>query len=437
MRKTVIIMGAAGRDFHNFNVFFRNNPEFEVVAFTATQIPNIEGRIYPPVLAGKNYPNGIPIYPEEEIPKLIKEHKIDLVVFAYSDIPHVWVMHRASEVLASGADYLLLGPKSTMIKSTKKVISVCATRTGSGKSQTTRRVCEVLEKKGLNPVVVRHPMPYGDLSKQTVQRFESVEDLITHNTTIEEREEYEPHLLRNRVVYAGCDYEQILREVEKEADVIVWDGGNNDFSFYLPDFNIVVADPWRVGDELSYHPGETNLRMADCVVINKVDTAYPEDVEELRMNIWKVSPEAVIVEAASPIYVDDVEAIRNREVLVIEDGPTLTHGGMKFGAGVVASRKFGVKTIVDPRPHAVGVVKSTLDKYPELESLVPAMGYGPEQIKDLERTLNAVPCDIIVAATPVNLGKLMKLNKKVVKVRYELQEIGKPDLEEVLSQAGF
>lgn len=437
MRKTVIIMGAAGRDFHNFNVFFRNNPEFEVVAFTATQIPNIEGRIYPPVLAGKNYPNGIPIYPEEEIPKLIKEHKIDLVVFAYSDIPHVWVMHKASEVLASGADYLLLGPKSTMIKSTKKVISVCATRTGSGKSQTTRRVCEVLEKKGLNPVVVRHPMPYGDLSKQTVQRFESVEDLITHNTTIEEREEYEPHLLRNRVVYAGCDYEQILREVEKEADVIVWDGGNNDFSFYLPDFNIVVADPWRVGDELSYHPGETNLRMADCVVINKVDTAYPEDVEELRMNIWKVSPEAVIVEAASPIYVDDVEAIRNREVLVIEDGPTLTHGGMKFGAGVVASRKFGVKTIVDPRPHAVGVVKSTLDKYPELESLVPAMGYGPEQIKDLERTLNAVPCDIIVAATPVNLGKLMKLNKKVVKVRYELQEIGKPDLEEVLSQAGF
>lgn len=430
-------MGAAGRDFHNFNVFFRDRKDCEVVAFTATQIPNIGGRMYPPVLAGENYPDGIPIYPEDEIFKLIREHKVDLVVFAYSDISHIRVMHKASEVLASGADYLLLGPKSTMIKSRKKVVSVCATRTGCGKSQTTRRVCEILEKKGLKPVVIRHPMPYGDLSKQVVQRFASVEDLTKHNTTIEEREEYEPHILKNRIVYAGVDYEQILREAEKEADVVVWDGGNNDFSFYLPDLHIVVADPWRVGDELSYHPGETNLRLADCVVINKMDTAYPEDIEELRMNVWKANPEVVIVEAASPIYVDDVDAIKNKEVLVVEDGPTLTHGEMKFGAGVLASRRFGAKTLADPRPYAVGTIKSVLERYPELESLVPAMGYGPEQIKSLEKTLNAVPCDTVVAATPVDLGRLMKLNKKVVGVRYELQEIGKPDLEEVLSKAGF
>lgn len=437
MGKKVIIMGAAGRDFHNFNVFFRNRKEYEVVAFTATQIPNIVGRTYPASLAGKNYPDGIPIYPEEQVPKLIKKYGVDLVVFAYSDVSHVWVMHKASEVLASGADYLLLGPNSTMIKSSKKVISICAVRTGSGKSQTTRRVCEILEGRGKKPVVVRHPMPYGDLSKQVVQRFSSLKDLVKYKTTIEEREEYEPHLLKNRVVYAGCDYEQILREAEKEADIIIWDGGNNDFPFYLPDLQIVVADPWRVGDELSYHPGETNLRMADCVVVNKVDTAYPEDVEELLTNIRKVNPGAVIVEAASPIYVDDSEAIKGKEVLVVEDGPTLTHGGMTFGAGIVASRKFGAKTLVDPRPYAVGTIKSTLERYSELESLVPAMGYGPQQIKDLERTLNAVPCDTIVAATPVSLDRLMKLNKKVVKVRYELQEIGKPDLEEVLSQAGF
>jgi predicted GTPase len=437
MHKKVVIMGAAGRDFHNFNVFFRHRKDVEVVAFTATQIPNIEGRKYPPILAGENYPKGIPIYPEEEISRLIREHGVDLVVFAYSDVSHVRVMHKASEALASGADYLLLGPKSTMIKSRKKVISVCATRTGSGKSQTTRRVCQILEKKGLKPVVVRHPMPYGDLSKQVVQRFASMDDLVKHDTTIEEREEYEPHLMKNRVVYAGVDYEQILREAEKEADVVMWDGGNNDFSFYLPDLQIVVADPWRVGDELSYHPGETNLRLADCVVINKMDTAYPEDVEELRTNIWKVNPEAVIVEAASPIYVDDADGIRGKEVLVVEDGPTLTHGEMKFGAGVLASRKFGAKNLVDPRPYAVGIIKSTLEKYPELESLVPAMGYGSEQVKSLQKTLNAVPCDTVVAATPVNLGRLMKLNKKVVSVKYELQEIGKPDLEQVLSEAGL
>jgi len=437
MHKRVVIMGAAGRDFHNFNVFFRSRKDLEVVAFTATQIPNIGGRKYPPVLAGDNYPEGIPIYPEEEISRLIREHGVDLVVFAYSDVSHVRVMHKASEVLASGADYLLLGPKSTMIKSQKRVISVCATRTGSGKSQTTRRVCEVLEKRGLKLVVIRHPMPYGDLSKQAVQRFASVEDLVKYDSTIEEREEYEPHLVKNRVVYAGVDYEQIVREAEKEADVVIWDGGNNDFSFYIPDLQIVVTDPWRVGDELSYHPGETNLRLADCVVINKMDTAYPEDVEELRMNIWKVNPEAIIIEAASPIYVDDPEGIRGKDVLVVEDGPTLTHGEMKFGAGVLASRKFGARTLMDPRPYAVGVIKSTLEKYPELESLVPAMGYGSEQVKSLQETLNAVPCDTVVAATPVNLGVLMKLNKKVVRVKYELQEIGKPDLEQVLSGAGF
>ena len=437
MHKRVVIMGAAGRDFHNFNVFFRSRKDLEVVAFTATQIPNIGGRKYPPVLAGDNYPEGIPIYPEEEISRLIREHGVDLVVFAYSDVSHVRVMHKASEVLASGADYLLLGPKSTMIKSQKRVISVCATRTGSGKSQTTRRVCEILEKRGLKLVVIRHPMPYGDLSKQAVQRFASVEDLVKYDSTIEEREEYEPHLVKNRVVYAGVDYEQIVREAEKEADVVIWDGGNNDFSFYIPDLQIVVTDPWRVGDELSYHPGETNLRLADCVVINKMDTAYPEDVEELRMNIWKVNPEAIIIEAASPIYVDDPEGIRGKDVLVVEDGPTLTHGEMKFGAGVLASRKFGARTLMDPRPYAVGVIKSTLEKYPELESLVPAMGYGSEQVKSLQETLNAVPCDTVVAATPVNLGVLMKLNKKVVRVKYELQEIGKPDLEQVLSGAGF
>ncbi len=437
MRTKVVIMGAAGRDFHNFNVFFRDKKEFEVVAFTAAQIPDIEGRMYPPVLAGENYPEGIPIYSEEQISDVIREQKIDLVVFAYSDIPHVRVMHKASEVLASGADYLLLGPRSTMIKSLKKVVSICATRTGSGKSQTTRRVCDILEKKGLKPVVIRHPMPYGDLSKQSVQRFASLSDLKKHHTTIEEREEYEPHIVKGRIVYAGCDYGQILKEAEKEADVIIWDGGNNDFSFYLPDLSIVVADPWRVGDELSYHPGETNLRLADCVVINKVDTAYPEDVEELRTNVWKVNSRAVIVEAASAISVDDATAIRNKEVLVVEDGPTLTHGEMKFGAGIIASRKFGAKTLVDPRPYAVGTIKSTLEKYPDLESLVPAMGYGSAQVNDLEMTLNAVPCDAIVAGTPVDLGALMKLNKKVVRVEYELQEIGKPDLEDVLSDAGF
>jgi predicted GTPase len=437
MRKKVIIMGAAGRDFHNFNIFFRDRKDVEVVAFTATQIPNIEGRRYPPVLAGKNYPNGIPIYAEDDISRLIRKYEVDLVVFAYSDIPHVRVMHRASEVLASGANYMLLGPKSTMVKSSKRVISICATRTGSGKSQTTRRVAEILEEKGITPVIVRHPMPYGDLSKQVVQRFASLKDLLKHKATIEEREEYEPHLLKKRVVYAGCDYEKILRKAEKEADVVIWDGGNNDFSFYLPDLNIVVADPWRAGDELAYHPGETNLRMADCVVINKVDSAYPEDVEELRMNIRETNPEAVIVEAASPIYVDKPNAIRNKDVLVVEDGPTLTHGEMKFGAGVLASRKFGARTLVDPRPYAVGTIKETLEKYPELEMLVPAMGYDSKQTKDLERTLNAAKCDSIVSASPIDLGKLVKLNKKVVTVRYELQEIGKPDLEDVLSEAGF
>ncbi len=437
MHRRVIIMGAAGRDFHNFNVFFRGRKEFEVVAFTATQIPDIAGRKYPAVLAGKNYPRGIPIQAEEDLPKLIKKYEADLVVFAYSDIPHEEVMHKASKVLAHGADYMLLGPESTMIKSKKRLISICATRTGCGKSQTTRRVCEILEDRGVKTVVIRHPMPYGDLAKQAVQRFESFKDLTVHKTTIEEREEYEPHIVKGRVVYAGCDYGQILKEAEKEADVIVWDGGNNDFSFYHSDLYIVVADPWRVGDELSYHPGETNLRLADCVIINKVGTAYPEDIEELRENIRKVNAGADIIEAASPIYADDLNAIRGKNVLVVEDGPTLTHGEMKFGAGVVAAKRFGARKLVDPRPYAVGTIKATLRKYPELESLVPAMGYGRQQIRDLARTLNSTPCDTIIAATPIDLRRLMELEKKVVRISYELQEIGKPDLPEVLTRFGF
>jgi len=434
MRKKVIIMGAAGRDFHNFNVFFRDNEEYEVVAFTATQIPDIEGRKYPPELAGKLYPNGIPIYSEDELKDLIKKFKVDFVVFAYSDVSHEYVMNRASRAMAAGASFMLLGPSHTMLTSTKPVISVCAVRTGSGKSQTTRRVAEILKKLGKKTVVIRHPMPYGDLTKQVVQRFGSFEDLDKHNCTIEEREEYEPHIDRGNVVYAGVDYEKILRQAEQEADVILWDGGNNDFPFFKPDLHIVVVDPHRPGHEVTYHPGETNLRLADVIVINKIDTAYPEDIQIVRENSRSANPRAVIIEAASPIFVENYEAIKGKKVLVIEDGPTLTHGEMSYGAGYVAAEKYGAAEIVDPRPYAVGSIKETYEKYTQLEVILPAMGYSPKQLKELEETINAVPADLVIVATPINLGKILKINKPYVRVKYELQEIGKPDLEDIIKE---
>ncbi|MCD6086361.1 MAG: GTPase [Candidatus Hydrothermae bacterium] len=433
-KKRVLIMGAAGRDFHNFNVCFRDNEAFEVVGFTATQIPDIEGRLYPPELAGSLYPQGIPIYPEEDLEKLIVEKDIDIVVFSYSDVSHDYVMHRASKAIAAGADFLLLGSKGTMIKSQKPVISVCAVRTGSGKSQTTRRVAEILKKLGKKTAVIRHPMPYGDLRKQVVQRFASYEDLDRHNCTIEEREEYEPHIDRGNVVYAGVDYGKILAEAEKEADVILWDGGNNDLPFYRPDLHIVVADPLRPYHEVSYHPGEANLRMADVVVINKIDSAYPEDVQIVRDNIVESNPKAIIIEAASPIVVDDGSKIRGKRVLVVEDGPTLTHGEMSFGAGVVAAQKYGAAELVDPRENAVGTIKETFEKYPQTGQLLPAVGYSEKQLRDLEETINRTQADLVVVATPIDLGRVIKINKPYVRVRYDLQEIGTPDLEEVIRE---
>jgi len=385
-RRRVIIMGAAGRDFHNFNVYFRNNPNYEVVAFTATQIPNIEGRKYPPELAGELYPEGIPIYPESQLEELIRKYDVDEVILAYSDLSYDYVMDRASRALAAGADFRLMGPKSTMLKSSKPVISICAVRTGCGKSQTTRRVVDILRKHGLKVVVVRHPMPYGNLVEQRVQRFASFEDLDKYKCTIEEREEYEPHLRRGVVVYAGVDYEAILREAEKEADVIVWDGGNNDFPFFKPDLHIVVTDPHRAGHEVSYYPGSTNLRMADVVVINKEETAHPENIEKVRENIIRVNPKAIIIDAASPIFVENGEIIRGKKVLVIEDGPTVTHGEMPYGAGYVAARKYGAAEIIDPRPYAVRSIKKTFEEYPHLRNVLPAMGYYGDQIKDLEET---------------------------------------------------
>lgn len=434
MKKRVIIMGAAGRDFHNFNVYFRDNEEFEVVAFTATQIPNIEGRKYPKELAGKLYPDGIPIYPEDELENLIKKYNVNLVVFAYSDVSHEYVMHRASRAMAAGADFMLMGADSTMLKSRKPVIAVCAVRTGSGKSQTTRRVAEILKKLQKKTVVIRHPMPYGDLTKQIVQRFETFEDLDKHNYTIEEREEYEPHLERGNIVYAGVDYGKILEQAEEEADVILWDGGNNDMPFYKPDLLIVVADPHRPYHEISYHPGETNLRMADIIVINKVETAYPEDIETVRENARASNPDAIILEAASPIFVENSEEIKDKRVLVVEDGPTLTHGEMSYGAGVVAAEKYGARELVDPRPYAVGSIKTTFEKYPQIGTLLPAMGYSKEQLHELEETINKTPADMVVVATPINLGKILNLNKPYVRVKYELQEIGKPTLEELIEK---
>jgi len=427
-RKRVLIMGAAGRDFHDFNVFFRNKPEFEVVCFTATQIPNIDGRRYPAGLAGKLYPKGIPIHPESQLTSLIKAQRIGAVVFSYSDVSHEYIMHRASQVLAAGANFALLSGEQTMIKSKKPVVAICAVRTGSGKSQTTRRVADILRANGLKVVVIRHPMPYGDLVKQRVQRFADYADLDRQECTIEEREEYEPHLMRGMVVYAGVDYEAILRKAELEADVIVWDGGNNDLPFYHPDLFIVVVDPHRAGHELLYHPGETNLRMADVVVVNKVDTAEKRKVDEVKANIRAVNPKAAVVEARSPITLEGENRIKGKRVLVVEDGPTVTHGEMRYGAGIVAAKKFGARRIVDPRPYVQGTIKKTFEKYPHIGTLLPAMGYGEKQVKDLEKTINAVPCDVVIVGTPVDLRRIIQINKPVVRVTYELVEITKPGL---------
>ncbi len=433
-RIRTIIMGAAGRDFHNFNTFYRDNEDYEVVAFTATQIPNIEGRKYPAELAGKLYPAGIPIYPESELVRLIKDEKIDQVLFAYSDVPDDYVMHKAALVNAAGADFRLMGTNNTEIKSTKPVVAVCAVRTGSGKSQTTRRVSLILRDMGYKVAAIRHPMPYGDLVKQKVQRFANYSDLDKHECTIEEREEYEPHLDNGVIVYAGVDYEAILREAEKEVDIVLWDGGNNDFPFYVPDLLIVVADPHRPGHEVSYYPGETNVRMADVFVINKVDTANPEDVITVRNNLYALNPDAVVIEGASPLFVDDPEAIRGKRVLVVEDGPTLTHGGMAYGAGFVAARRFGAAEIVDPRPYAVDSIKATYEKYPDTGTILPAMGYGEEMMHDLEETINKADVDLVVSGTPIDLTRIIKINKPIQRVRYELQEIGEPTLTSILEK---
>jgi len=430
----VIIMGAAGRDFHNFNVYFRDNPLYEVVAFTATQIPGIEGRIYPPELSGQLYANGIPIYPEEELPKLIKQHNVDQVVFAYSDVSHEYVMHKASTALASGADFRLMGPKTTMLKAKVPVVSICAVRTGSGKSQTSRQVAKALKNKGLRVVAIRHPMPYGDLRKQIWQRFASYEDLDKHECTIEEREEYEPHIDNGIIVYAGVDYAKILEEAEKEADVIVWDGGNNDLPFYKTDLHIVVADPHRAGHEMTYHPGEANLRMANVIIINKVDTADRKDVETIRENIRKVNPNATVLEAASPIVADNPSLITGKRVLVIEDGPTLTHGSMPFGAGTIIAKNLGASEIVDPHPYAVGSIKETYMKYTHVGPILPAMGYGTKQVAELKETIERTPCDVVVIGTPIDLRRVMSISKPTVRVKYELQVLGSLSLEQILGE---
>jgi predicted GTPase len=427
-----LIMGAAGRDFHNFNVFFRGNSDHQVVAFTATQIPNIEGRRYPAELAGSNYPDGIPIYPEAELASLIKEQAVELVVFAYSDVPHEYVMHQASLVLDAGADFQLMGAERTQIKSTKPVVAVCAVRTGAGKSQTTRRVSLILRDMGYKVAAIRHPMPYGDLVAQAVQRFADSSDLDKYECTIEEREEYEPHIDNGIVVYAGVDYKRILRQAEEEVDIVLWDGGNNDLPFYTPDLHIVVADPHRPGHELTYHPGEVNARAADVMVINKVDTAAPEDVMVVRENLHQLNPAATVIEAASPLFVDDPQAIRGKRVLVVEDGPTLTHGEMAYGAGWVAARRFGAAEIVDPRPFAVGSILQTYQNYPTTGAILPAMGYGDEMVAELEQTINNADVDLVIIGTPIDLAGLLKINKPSQRVRYELQEIGQPTLADIL-----
>jgi predicted GTPase len=432
----VLIMGAAGRDFHNFNVLYRNNDRYEVVAFTATQIPNIAGRKYPKQLAGNLYPQGIPIYPETELTNLIKKLKVDEVVFSYSDVSFTYLMEKASEVLAAGASFRLYGAEQTMLKSTKPVIAVVAARTGSGKSQTTRKIAQILHQMGKKVVAIRHPMPYGDLVQQRVQRFGTVADLKKHKCTIEEMEEYEPHIVMGTVVYAGVDYEAILREAEKEADIILWDGGNNDSSFYKPDLTVTVVDPLRPGHETTYYPGETNLKLADVVVINKIDTASFDAIQQVRTNIHRLNPDAIVVDAASPITLEGEgeNHIRGKKVLVVEDGPTLTHGEMKFGAGIVAAMKYSAAEIVDPRPWVVKSIADTYKKYPGIGTLLPAMGYGQKQVKDLETTIKRVKCDSVIVATPIDLRRVIKISKPVVRVRYELEEIGTPKLKDIISK---
>jgi len=431
-RTRVLIMGAAGRDFHNFNVIYRNDPQSKVVAFTATQIPNIEGRLYPPELSGELYPDGIPILDEVDLSRLISEFKVDDVVFAYSDVSHEYVMHKASEVLKCGSNFKLLGGEKTMIKSNKPVIAIGAVRTGSGKSQTTRRVAEVLTDAGISVAVIRHPMPYGDLKKQKVQRFATIEDLKNYDCTIEEMEEYEPHIDRGSVVFAGVDYKAILDKAEKEADIILWDGGNNDMPFYKSDLFLVVVDPHRPGHELLFYPGESNLLMADVVVINKMDTAEPENIATVKANIASVNPGATIIEAASPVTVEKPDVIKGKRCLVVEDGPTLTHGGMKFGAGIVAAEKFGATEIVDPRPWITGTIAETFESYPDIGKLLPAMGYGEQQIKDLEATINAADCDVVIIGTPIDLRRLLHIEKPSVRVTYNLKETGRPMVANVL-----
>jgi predicted GTPase len=429
-----LIMGAAGRDFHNFNTFFRGNKDYEVVAFTATQIPDIEGRLYPPELAGDLYPKGIPIRPEAELLALIKEHGVQQVVFAYSDVPHEYVMHKASLVIAAGADFRLMGTRETQVKSTKPVVSVCAVRTGAGKSQTTRRVSLILRDMGYKVAAIRHPMPYGNLVAQEVQRYANYDDLDEYECTIEEREEYEPHIDNGVIVYAGVDYEKIVRRAEQEVDIVLWDGGNNDFPFYVPDLQIVVADPHRPGHESRYYPGESNALMADVFVINKVDTADPDNVIQLRENLRALNPDAIQIEAASPLFVDDPASIKGKRVLVIEDGPTLTHGGMKYGAGYVAARRFGAAEIVDPRPFAIKSIAATYKKYPDTGPILPAMGYGEAQMRDLEATIEKADVDMVIVGTPIDLTRVIKINKPYQRVRYELQEIGRPTLVDILKE---
>jgi len=433
-KRNVIIIGAAGRDFHNFNTYYRNNANYNIVAFTAAQIPDIDGRKYPKELAGKLYPAGIPIESEDKLVDLIKKYKVHECVFAYSDVTYQHVMKLSAIVNSAGASFVLLGPSDTQVKSTKPVIAVGAVRTGAGKSQTSRKIVELLMAKGIKVVAIRHPMPYGNLVEQKVQRFAKVADLAKHKCTIEEMEEYEPHVVRGNVIYAGVDYEAIVREAEKEADVILWDGGNNDFSFYKPDLMITVADPHRAGNEVSFYPGEATLRLADVIVINKMDSASPEGIQTVRENIERINPRAVVVDGASPITVDKPELIKGKRVLVVEDGPTLTHGHMKIGAGTVAARKFGAKELVDPRPYAVGKLAKTFEIYPNIGTLLPAMGYGAEQVKDLEKTINNTPCDAVVIATPIDLNRIVKIKKPTVKVGYDLQEIGTPNLTEVIDE---
>ncbi len=434
MVEKVIIMGAAGRDFHNFNVYFRDNKRYNVIGFTATQIPDIEGRQYPPELAGELYPNGIPIYSDANLFDLIKDSKVDLVSFSYSDVPHTEVMHKASIVTAAGADFIIIGAPYTMLKSKKKVISVCAIRTGCGKSQTSRKVVQIVRKMGKTVAAVRHPMPYGDITKQVVQRFSTYEDFEKHNCTIEEREEYEPMVNMGAVIYAGVDYEKILRQAEKEADVIVWDGGNNDTPFFMPDVHIVVFDPHRAGHETSYHPGETNMLLADVAIINKVDSAVPEDVEKVRKTIEANNPRAQIVLADSEVTAENSDQIKGKRVLVIEDGPTLTHGEMDYGAGVIAARRFGASKLVDPRPYLAGTLRQVFQTYPGIGALLPAMGYSPQQIRDLEATINNTECDLVLVATPVDLLQLLSVNKPTLRIRYEYKDNSEPNLEAILKE---